>query len=170
MITPPIIRYIRCGNRPGHVRVCRPCRREVCSSFPQEPVSRRQLHLPWAARSPLHTTNMSGSAHLASHNGHGLYEADKMRARQMKMASIGPGISSIIIIACIGAVVGTMLDSLHGATDSLTSISNEFRKSAAEVAIENVVVVLAPDWEYTRRYDGGCGAAGDAHKGDHSQL
>lgn len=93
-----------------------------------------------------------------------------MRARQMKMASIGPGISSIIIIACIGAVVGTMLDSLHGATDSLTSISNEFRKSAAEVAIENVVVVLAPDWEYTRRYDGGCGAAGDAHKGDHSQL
>ena len=22
--------YIRCGNRPGHVRVCRPCRREVC--------------------------------------------------------------------------------------------------------------------------------------------
>ena len=58
------------------------------------------------------------------------YTAQVKLAKRQKIASLGPCCSSLILIACIGAVIGTMISSLNESVDSLSSISSQKKGEA----------------------------------------
>eukprot|EP00325_Prymnesiales_sp_UTEX-LB-985_P006737 CAMPEP_0174704688 /NCGR_PEP_ID=MMETSP1094-20130205/8184_1 /TAXON_ID=156173 /ORGANISM="Chrysochromulina brevifilum, Strain UTEX LB 985" /LENGTH=971 /DNA_ID=CAMNT_0015902771 /DNA_START=18 /DNA_END=2933 /DNA_ORIENTATION=- len=78
------------------------------------------------------------------------YDAEKKIARRQQIASMGPCCSSLIIIASIGVVIGTMISSLTEAVDSLASISSQFREASQKQVNVAIASAIAPNWRFTR--------------------
>ena len=66
--------------------------------------------------------------------------------------SFGPGLSSLIIIACIGAVIGSITSSLQDAVSSLSSVSSQFRVASAREANDAIAEAIRPNWQATRAW------------------
>jgi len=109
--------------------------------------------------SPTSKSELSDVSTDSIHLGHQIsnrqqrpHDTEKQKARQMKVASCGPGVSSIIIIISITAVIVVMLAALDDVTKSLEDVSSDYRRASAERISEEVAVTLAPDWHVTRTW------------------